>query len=235
MRRVLIVDDSDILIQCIARGCFAEDQVYSCSNGLEAVAMLPECRPDILLLNLSLAYMDGLSVLRQAQYLPKPVITISYVTDPHLLKILGALGVRHVLYMPTPTAVLQALEFEETMIPTVRTDLRSQVMSHLHRLGIPTNLDGYQMLAVGLPLYLQDPGQTLSKELYPAIACAMCRGSSQTVERSIRKAIDSAWRRRDEEVWSSYFGRDPAGYVTCPNNKKFLTGLMARLQQESEE
>lgn len=235
MRRVLIVDDSEILIHYIVKSCFANDQVFSCPDGTQAVAMLPECKPDILLINLSLAYLDGLAVLRQAQFLPKTVIAISYVSNPHLLNVLGVLGVRHVLYMPTPMAVRQALEAESKMIPTVRTDLRSQVLHHLHRLGIPNTLDGYQMLTIGLPLYMQDPGQTLSKELYPAIACAMGRGSSQTVERSIRKAIDAAWRRRDARIWSSYFGLDPAGHVTCPNNKKFLTALMVQLQQETEE
>lgn len=231
MRRVLIVDDSDILIRYITRECFADDQVYTCANGLQAGAMLLEYRPDILLINLSLAYRNGLEVLREAEFLPKTVIAISYVSDPHILQVLGALGVRHVLYMPTPAAVRQALECEEQMIPWVRTDLRSRILTHLHRLGIPTNLDGYQMLTVGLPLYLQDPGQTLSKELYPAIACAIGRGSSQTVERSIRQAIHAGWKYRDDQIWREYFTVDAA----CPNNKKFLTALVTRLQQETEE
>ncbi len=136
----------------------------------------------------------------------------------------------------TPTeTVQQALDFEENMIPTVRTDLRSQILNHLHRLGIPNNLDGYQMLTVGLPLYMQDPGQTLSKELYPAIACAMGRGSSQTVERSVRQAIHAGWKHRDDRVWREYFMPDAGGTATCPNNKKFLTALLTRLQQETEE
>ena len=173
MRRVLIVDDSEILIDYFTRSCFADDQVFSCPDGLQAIEMLSECKPDLLVINLSLAYMDGLAVLRQAEFLPKTVIAISYVSNPHLLRVLGALGVRHTLYMPTPKALRQALEAEKNMVPRVRTDLRSQILHHLHRLGIPTNLDGYQILTVGLPLYMRDPGQTLSKELYPAIVCAM--------------------------------------------------------------
>ena len=234
MRRVLIVDDSDILIEYMTKGCFADDQVFVCPDGLQAIEMLPECKPDIMLINLSLVYVDGLTVLRQAEFLPKTVIAISYVSNPHLLRMLGNLGVRHVLYMPTPMALRQALEAEEDMIPTVRTDLRSQVLYHLHRLGIPTNLDGYRMLTVGLPLYIQDPGQTLSKELYPAIVCAMGRGSGQTVERSIRQAIRAGWKHRDEKVWREYFTPNADGVPTCPNNKKFLTALMTQLRQEQE-
>ena len=195
--------------------------------------MLPEYKPDILLLNLSLAYMNGLEVLRQAVYLPKTVIAISYLSDPYLLNILGALGVRHVLYLPTVAAVNQALAAEQTMIPEVRTDLRSCILQHLHRLGIPTNLDGHQILTVGLPLYMQDSAQTLGKELYPAVACAMGRGNVQTVERSIRQAIRAGWKHRDEKVWRQYFSPDASGNITCPNNKKFLTALLAVLQQHA--
>lgn len=234
MRRVLIVDDSEILIDYFTRSCFADDQVFSCPDGLQAIEMLSECKPDLLVINLSLAYMDGLAVLRQAEFLPKTVIAISYVSNPHLLRVLGALGVRHTLYMPTPKALRQALEAEKNMVPRVRTDLRSQVLHHLHRLGIPTNLDGYQILTVGLPLYMRDPGQTLSKELYPAIVCAMGRGSNQTVERSIRQAIRAGWKHRDDSVWREYFTPGDGDVIPCPNNKKFLTALMTQLQQEQE-
>lgn len=232
MRRVLIVDESDIFVRLVAQKCFADDHVCTCGDGREALCLLETFRPDILLMNLSLPYRDGLSVLRHAAYLPQTVIVISHVTDPHIRLMTTALGVDHVLYMPTPRSVLTALDKISQETTVVRTDLRSSVLAQLHRLGVPTGLDGYQMLALGLPLYLKDLGQTLGKELYPAIACAMGRGNSQTVERSIRQAIRAAWKRRDERIWSTYFPPGPNGTIACPNNKKFLTALAAHLQEE---
>lgn len=231
-RRILIVDESEYFIQLVARKCFAGDEVRSCSDGFGALAMLKDFRPDLLLMSLSLPFLDGLSVLRQAAYLPETVLVVSNMTDPQTLRMVYALGVDHVLCLPTPSTVLRALDRASDTTPGIRKDLRSSILEHLHRLGIPTDLDGYQMLTVGLPLYLKDPGQTLGKELYPAIACAMDRGSSQTVERSIRQAIHAAWKRRDERIWGMYFPPGPNGTIPCPNNKKFLTALLAHLQEK---
>ena len=235
MRRVLIVDHSDVFAGIVKNTCFANDQVTTCSDGNEAITLLSEFRPDLLILNLSLAYTDGFTVLRNAQYLPQTVIVLSYLSDPFILRISGALGVRYVLQMPTPMGIRYALKEIEKMAPGVRTDLRSTVLAHLHRLGIPTHMDGHQMLTLGLPLYLKDPGQTLSKELYPAIACAMGRGTAITVERSLRQAIRAAWKRRDERIWQEYFPVGVHGTITCPNNKKFLTALLVKLQQEHDQ
>jgi two-component system response regulator (stage 0 sporulation protein A) len=232
VRRVLIVDHSEVFAHVVETACFADDQVKTCSDGNEAISLLSEFRPDLLILNLSLAHTDGFTILRQAQFLPQTVIVLSYLSDPFVLRIAGALGVRYVLQMPTPMGIRHALKEIETMAPGIRTDLRSAVLAHLHRLGIPTDMDGHQMLTLGLPLYLKDPGQTLSKELYPAIVCAMSRGTSLTVERSIRQAIQAAWKRRDERVWREYFSSNACGTISCPNNKKFLTALLVKLQQE---
>lgn len=232
MRRVLIVDESEFFIQLAIQKCFIQDEVRSCSDGFAALALLEDFRPDLLLINLSLPFLDGLSVLRQAAYLPETVLVISHMTDPHIRRIVYALGADHVLYMPTPRTVRTVLERVQGAEPGIRKDLRSSILEHLHRLGIPTDLDGYQMLTVGLPLYMKDPGQTLGKELYPAIACALERGSSQTVERSIRQAIHAAWKHRDDRIWGMYFPPNPNGGISCPNNKKFLTALIVHLQKE---
>lgn len=234
MRRVLIVDHSDVFIRAVSDACFAADQVLSCSDGSEALSLLSDFRPDLLILNLSMVYTDGFTVLRQAQFLPETVILTSYVADPYVMRIAGALGVRYVLQMPTPIGIRHALKEIEKSPPGVRTDLRSVVLGHLHRLGIPTDLDGHQILTLGLPLYLQDPDQTLSKELYPAIACAMGRGTAQTVERSIRQAVQAGWKHRNEQIWREYFPTNAAGIISCPNNKKFLTAMLVQLQQERD-
>lgn len=232
MRRVLIVDHSEVFAHVVSATCFAGDQVQICSDGGEAISLLSEFRPDLLILNLSLAYTDGFAVLRQAQFLPQTVIVLSYLSDPFVLRIAGALGVRYVLQMPTPMGIRHALKEIEKMAPGIRTDLRSTVLAHLHRLGIPANMDGHQMLTLGLPLYLKDPGQTLSKELYPAIACAMGRGTALTVERSLRQAIQAGWKHRNEQIWQEYFPANAHGTICCPNNKKFLAALLVKLQQE---
>ena len=235
MRRILIVDESDLLIRILTKDCFSEDVVRSCADGNTALNMLTRFHPEILLINMSLPYKDGLSVLREASYLPRQVIAFSYLTNPYVVKTLSLLGVQYILHMPTSGGVRQALRAIQCAQTGIRADLRQIVTEHLQRLGIPTNMDGYKMLTVGLPLFYTDPTQPLGKELYPAIACALGQGNEQTVERSIRQAITRGWECRNDSVWEQYFTRNAGGQISCPTNKKFLTVLVRRLQQELEK
>lgn len=235
MRRVLIVDESEVFATIISDACFAQDEVRICGDGNAALTQLHQFRPDLLLLNLSLPFKDGLAVLREAAYLPKRLMAISYLSNPYILRSLGALGVQYVLHLPTAGGINQALAVINEQKPAVRSDLRSSVTEHLQRLRIPTNLDGYRMLVVGLPLYMSDISQQLGKELYPAIVYALGQGTEQTVERSIRQAIKSAWSQRDDGVWAQYFQPNSRGVIRCPSTKQFLTVLARRLEAELSE
>ena len=234
MRRVLIVEESHTLVQSITEGCFADDEVRNCADGNLALRMLTEFMPEILLINLSLPYKDGLEVLREAAYLPRQIIAFSYWSNPCIWSILGCLGVQYGLHMPTPNSVRHALASMETAPTGIRADLRASVITHLQRLGFSPNLDGYTMLLVGLPLFYADPQQPLTKELYPAIACALGQGNSQNIERSLRQAITTAWKQRNDQQWQQYFPCNAKGQISKPSNKKFLAALVNRLQQEAE-
>lgn len=232
MGRVLIVEPAETFAQIIAEHCFADDEVRFCADGNAALLELEGWRPETLLLDLSLPYKDGLAVLREAVFLPPRIMVISYLSDPHLMYALGALGVGYILTMPTPRGVTQALQYLKDRPAGVRADLRSAVVEHLHRLRIPVNKDGYRMLVLGLPLYMDDPAQALGKELYPAIVRAMGTGNVKTVEHSIRHTVHTAWEHRDDSVWCQYFARNSRGQIPRPTVKQFLTCLMGRLQQE---
>lgn len=231
MGRVLIVEPAEVFAQIIAESCFTGCEVRFCADGNTALAELEAWHPELLLIDLTLPYKDGLTVLREAAFLPPRILVISYLSDPYLMYTLGTLGVGYVLTMPTPRGVRQALDYLQNDPSGVRADLRSAVVEHLHRLRIPEDLDGYRMLVLGLPVFLQDPEQALGKELYPAIVRAMGSGNVKTVEHSIRHAIHTAWERRDDSVWCQYFARNSRGQIPRPTVKKFLACLLGRLQQ----
>ena len=232
MYRVLILEESEVLAQILTKNCFAENTVRWCADGNSALDVLQQFRPELLIINMSLPYKDGLTVLREATYLPQKILAFSYVTDPYAARTLGMLGVQYILHMPTAGSVLQALRVMEEQQTGIRADLRSLVVEILYRLGIPTNLDGYKLLVLGLPLFFQDPTQLLGKELYPAIVCASGHGTASTVERSIRQAIQSAWKTRNDSQWELYFTRNAKGQISCPTVKKFLSVLVRYLQKE---
>ena len=74
--------------------------VGSVGDGAEALSVLTQRRPDLLVLDLMLPGMDGLTLLRQAQEqgpLPKVVITSAFCTD-RVVSDAMALGVSY--FMP---------------------------------------------------------------------------------------------------------------------------------------
>lgn len=84
-------------------------------------------------------------------------------------------------------------------------------------LGIAPNLAGYRCLVSAIQLYGADPGQSLTKEIYPAVG-RTCRITGDQVERSIRYAIDAVWQNRVDEVWRQYFPLDRK-----PTNGEFIS------------
>lgn len=85
--------------------------------------------------------------------------------------------------------------------------------------GIQPNRIGFKQLQLAITLYVQNPTQSLSKELYPAIA-KQFGSSSKNIERSIRAAISTAWEIRNKDTWNVF-----SIYNAPPSNKLFIATL----------
>ena len=75
--RVLVVDDDESIRQ-IVRMCLGDEgyEVFEAANGLDALALLPDCRPDLILLDLRMPVMDGWEFARQYRLGPGPHVPI---------------------------------------------------------------------------------------------------------------------------------------------------------------
>ena len=86
-RRVLVVDD-DVSIQGFLVDALADDgyEVRTATNGQEALTILQEWRPDVILLDLMMPEMDGWQFRASQLALPEaadiPVIVLSAMRDP---------------------------------------------------------------------------------------------------------------------------------------------------------
>jgi two-component system OmpR family response regulator len=64
--RVLVVDDEDYITDLIAVGLrFVGFQVDTAADGREALAKIPETRPDLVVLDIAMPGMDGLEVVER--------------------------------------------------------------------------------------------------------------------------------------------------------------------------
>jgi CheY-like chemotaxis protein len=51
-------------------------EVFEAANGLDALALLPDCRPDLILLDLRMPVMDGWEFARRYRLSPGPHVPI---------------------------------------------------------------------------------------------------------------------------------------------------------------
>lgn len=104
----------------------------------------------------------------------------------------------------------------------VNVDLDALITCALIELGVATNLSGYSCLHHAFHLRREDPGSTLTKELYPEVGkrCTPALSGAH-VEKAIRYAIDTAWERRDAEIWHRYFPQDRK-----PTNGEFIARIL---------
>ena len=205
--------------------------VGSVGDGAEALTILSQRKPDLLVMDLMLPGMDGLTLLRQAQErgpLPKVVITSAFCTD-RVVSDAMALGVSYFLPKPCETATLldqMCNVFSQPVTPEERTSaLKNLVTSVIHEIGVPAHIKGYQ--------YLREAINAVTKVLYPAVAKRFATTPSR-VERAIRHAIEVAWDRGDLETLQKYFGYTVSNTKGKPTNSEFIAMIADRLVLEQK-
>jgi two-component system, chemotaxis family, chemotaxis protein CheY len=75
--RILVVDDDESIRQ-IVRLCLSDEgyDVFEAANGLDALGLLPDCQPDLILLDLRMPVMDGWEFARRYRLGPGPHVPI---------------------------------------------------------------------------------------------------------------------------------------------------------------
>jgi CheY-like chemotaxis protein len=99
---ILIVDDSVSWTYAIAHALgMAGYTVRTAAGGAEALALARAARPDLVLMDLIMAGVDGSEMLRHLRADPAtravPVVIVTAMTDPWLLAEAGQLGVVRIL------------------------------------------------------------------------------------------------------------------------------------------
>jgi len=80
LRCVVVEDEAESRVNLVryASDVPALELVGVAANGTEAVALVEEARPDLVLLDIRLPEMDGLEVLRRVRHRPEVVFTTAY-------------------------------------------------------------------------------------------------------------------------------------------------------------
>ncbi len=231
MQKLLIADPSEGFTDALVEIFQNDFHIQVCHDGESALDLLLSFQPDALILNFQLPYKDGLTLLQESAFHPTAILGITPPPTDYVVNRAAGLGVQCLLISPTIQSVRIRLLDLIASVGKPKKTLSDQTVVHLHTLNFQTHLDGYRQLCLGIPLFAASPGMRLSKELYPAIA-EKFGGDDRTVEHSIRKSIESAWRHKDPLVWRKYFPPDEKGHIPCPSNKMFISRLAEMLIPE---
>ncbi|MBQ9149216.1 MAG: response regulator [Oscillospiraceae bacterium] len=228
--RLLIADGSEDFRQALADVLNGAYILRLCWEGHETLELMRSFKPDILVLDLMLPGLDGITILQHAAdagMQPMVLATSRYVSD-YVVDAINKLGVEYVMIKPCDAraTVARISDLTQRLKKPLfsQPDPRAEVSNLLLALGVPTKLRGYAYLREAILELMRNPGQPVTKELYPTVGTLCCATAVQ-VERSIRSAIAAAWAKRDEHLWRMYFQPEPDGTMPRPTNAAFISRL----------
>ena len=201
-------------------------------NGDEAWELIQKTKPDIVVMDMILPGLDGMSLL---QRIAKSVrcIVLSAFCSQNLVQEVMRMGAWY--FIPKPAHMDSLLDrirqaaHDSTVLSL--PPLEAEVTAILHEVGIPAHIKGYQYVREAIILTVQNVEyiSAVTKVLYPEVAKRFHTTASR-VERSIRHAIEIAWTRGNLEALQSYFGSTVNSARGKPTNSEFIAMIADRIR-----
>ena len=264
---VVIADDNRKLLDMLQERMSLEHDINIIAmtgDGKEALDLIKEKRPDVVLLDSILPSLDGLAVLEQLKEEEKKntsVIMLSAMGQDLLAEEAYSLGVRYFLLKPVDLDNLlhkirqckntfkmnkeensykafinntDDEKFSKEKNPQVTLEII--VTNIIHEIGVPAHIKGYQYLRDSILMAVQDMDilNSITKQLYPAIAVRNHTTASR-VERAIRHAIEVAWSRGRMDTIDELFGYTVNAVKGKPTNSEFIALIADKIRLEYKE
>lgn len=242
-KNVMIANDSEEFSAQFAEALEKHENlrlVAMANDGEQAIRMLWEYQPDVLVLDMMLPKKDGIAVLQAIGSMAhKPVVigTSKFVTD-YVAARAADLGAQFLMLMPLDMDVL--IERIEDLVANEKpgvakkkesTNLESLVAEILFAIGVPADIKGYRYLKEAIIIAVEDMDviNAISKVLYPQVANRF-QTTPDRVEGAIRRAIEIAWDRGDLDTLQRFFGYTVSNTKGKPTNSEFIALLADKLQ-----
>lgn len=241
--RVLIAEDNALQRSLLTDELDGRDGIQiigAATDGMEALEMINQLHPHVLLLDMVMPRLDGFGLLEKLQQVPasqRPAIiaTTALSRDDFITRAME-LGVAYYMVKPLDMAFLTrqiaaAVHREGPQRQSAAVllaldgveDLERLVTGILMEIGVPAHLSGYKFIRKALVAVIDRPElfSSLTRVLYPEIANQFDTTAS-CVERAIRHAISITWDRGGSENYRRLLGRQASTVGDRPTNSEFL-------------
>ena len=248
--RVLIADDNKEFCNSLKSSLEVSDFIEIAGiayDGKEAYEMVLETRPDILLTDIIMPYMDGLALLNKINsntMLSKKPKTIVFSSMGYENIISKAMNLGASYYLAKPFEVSNLLDritdifytSNETVTGKIKSsdsknDLETNITMYIQQLGVPAHIKGYQYIRDAITMVIDDMDtiNSITKLLYPSVAKHYNTTASR-VERAIRHAIEVAWDRGNPDILNELFGYTILGSKGKPTNSEFIALIADKIR-----
>ncbi|MDR0862225.1 MAG: sporulation transcription factor Spo0A [Oscillospiraceae bacterium] len=255
--RIIIADAGDDFRGLLTDLFAAEGdfEIVGCTgDGAAALAYINSVRPDVLICDLVLAGLDGLSLLQRIGEMPEPtrpaaIVTSSFASE-HAIAEASALGAAYFVQKPFDSAAFLSrvrlivgsrrgggdLSAQAARSARGEVSIEAVVTDVIHEIGVPAHIKGYQYVREAIILAINDMDiiNAVTKVLYPTVARKFFTTPSR-VERAIRHAIEVAWDRGDLETLQKFFGYTVSNIKGKPTNSEFIAMIADRLSLQRKE
>lgn len=229
-------------------------------DGIEALQVIGQVKPDVLILDITMPYLDGIGVLERLSGFPEQpmVIVLTAFEQEAMIQRLIALGATYYMVKPfdAPTLFERIRQFTAGKGSVPRrvnkvqeeqylyaganrheksvNQLELEVTRLFHEMGIPAHFRGYAYLREAIIIAAQEVEVlgNITKNLYPRIA-EKFRSTTSGVESAIRHTIEIGWERGNSEYMDAFFGfENQKGRF--PTTASFIAKVADKLRLESK-
>jgi two-component system response regulator (stage 0 sporulation protein A) len=257
--RILVADDNvefgEIVCDYLSN-CDDIEVIGRAEDGLEAIRLIDELDPDIVILDIIMPHMDGLAVLEHYYKVPvseKPMfIILSAVGQDKITQQAVSLGAEYYIVKPFDLEILveriRQLKKGDILInrpdsvktaPKTRgikpSSLENRITQIMRDVGVPAHIKGYQYMRDAVMLVIEDIEliSSVTKRLYPELA-RRYKTTPSRVERAIRHAIEVAWTRGQVDTIHELFGYTINTKKGKPTNSEFIAMIADKLRLEAK-
>ncbi|MCC2253465.1 sporulation transcription factor Spo0A [Ruminococcus sp. CLA-AA-H200] len=253
---VAIADDNQKILDILGDIISTDkelDLVGKAKNGEEMCQIIKDRQPDVVLLDLIMPKMDGLTVMEQVNqehFVNKRpyFIVITAVGQERITEDAFNKGANYYVLKPFNNSMLldriksvrKMSKNSDKKSDEIQNDysakgesLENRVTNMLHEIGIPAHIKGYHYLRDAIIMAVNDMDvlNAITKILYPTVA-KKYQTTSSRVERAIRHAIEVAWSRGKLDTLDELFGYTVSTGKGKPTNSEFIALIADTIQLE---
>lgn len=257
---VAIGDDNERILEVLGELINTDKDlslVGKANNGEEMYQIIKNKEPDVVLLDLIMPKMDGLSVMEEVirnktiKKIPQ-FIVITAVGQERITEDAFRKGASYYILKPFQNeTVLNRIKYlrqevqkdndliNHTMMNVKEAPeekLENIVTNMIHEIGIPAHIKGYHYLRDAIMMAVEDMDvlNAITKILYPTVA-KKHQTTSSRVERAIRHAIEVAWSRGKIDILDELFGYTISNGKGKPTNSEFIALVADTIRLEQKQ